>query len=497
MSFLLTLVVAAAFFTIAIKRPKGSGSPSAEVLFGALTLFSAILAGRIELPDRSTLRGLLSATGNWLIVASILPTVLLAVALAFLGSSPSWAVVAAGIAMAVQLVLQLVMWRGPLSDTGSSRRPPRRLLRTGPAPDYARAHVLSSDWWRSTTAEALMIGRQAYGYVVWQHGDRPSLSRLLVDAQQASPPIEATRPGTRRLVDAVLSQLSHERRSAAASRPPPAGDAGNFTTPLVGDGLRHGVPPARGPAANILAVLRSGTAAQALTFIVFREQPTEAWRQGLRARQVELDPDRLAPLEQFVNTIVIYIGVTRGVDFPPLGGHPLLTTLLGAIAMHHLITAEIQLPVPAPYGACPDRHWARVRIGLRDTDIGYLAPFLDSIRAGTETHPDWDVRVQVVPDGGPRAIAAIKSAVPAGEARVVLASEMDVVTSRESSQSSGDHGRDWRVLALCANARGNRKRCGGMAAHATTQAAPSRGDLCDPARQISHPGARAPAGGTR
>ena len=220
MSFLLTLVVAG-FFAIAIFRPKGSERPSAEVLFGALTLFSAILAGRIQLPDRSTLRGLLSATGNWLIVASILPTVLLAVALAFY-SSPWQAVLAAGVAMAAQLVLQLVMWRGPLSDTGSSRRPPRRLLQTGPAPDYARAHVLSSDWWRSTTAEALMIGRQAYGYVVWQHGENRSLTRLLVDAQQASPPIQAAPPGTRRLVAALLSQLGREPRSAAASRPPPA-----------------------------------------------------------------------------------------------------------------------------------------------------------------------------------------------------------------------------------------------------------------------------------
>ena len=229
-----------------------------------------------------------------------------------------------------------------------------------------------------------------------------------------------------------------------------------MTTPPSGDGSRSGVPTATGPAANILAVLRSGTAAQALTFIVFREQPTEAWRKELHARQVELDPDRLAPLEQIVNTIVIYIGVNRGVDLPPLGGHPLATTL-GAIARHHLITLEVQLPVPAPFGACPDRHWARVRIGLRDTDISYLAPFLDTIRADTETHPDWDVRVQVVPERGPRAIAANRSAVPAGESHVVLASEMDIVASKDSNQSQGDHAyaHEWRVLALCANARGN------------------------------------------
>ena len=48
-----------------------------------LTLFATVQADRIERPDRSTLRGRLFAFGNWLIAASMLPAITLAVALAF------------------------------------------------------------------------------------------------------------------------------------------------------------------------------------------------------------------------------------------------------------------------------------------------------------------------------------------------------------------------------------------------------------------------------
>ena len=92
MSVILMTVVLA-FLVIGAGRHRAD-SPSAEVLAGALTLFSAIQAGRIDHPDRSTLRGLLSAAGNWLVVASILPTIVLAVALAF--NASGWTPVVRG-----------------------------------------------------------------------------------------------------------------------------------------------------------------------------------------------------------------------------------------------------------------------------------------------------------------------------------------------------------------------------------------------------------------
>jgi hypothetical protein len=138
-------------------------------------------------------------TGNPLIVAAILPTVVLAVAIAFTRSfawSESWT---AG-CIAVQLSEQGLTWyrqRGllelgnpgggltadlPLDDPG----PEPDLLFYTDAPDYAHDLVLHSNWWRTTTAEALMMGRAAYGYVIWQHDDHRALGALLASARPAS-----------------------------------------------------------------------------------------------------------------------------------------------------------------------------------------------------------------------------------------------------------------------------------------------------------------------
>ena len=81
---------------------------SAEVLALILTLFSAIQLGRIERSDRSTVRGVLVPSGNGLIVTAILPTVLLAVAIAFSRSLP-WIVSVTGICAVLQLLLQWLM----------------------------------------------------------------------------------------------------------------------------------------------------------------------------------------------------------------------------------------------------------------------------------------------------------------------------------------------------------------------------------------------------
>ncbi|MGH3169105.1 MAG: hypothetical protein ACRDN0_24885, partial [Trebonia sp.] len=77
-SIVLMLVVGF-FYVFALFRHFKDGSPDSDILASTLTLFSVIQAGRVEAPDRSTLRGKLTGAGNWLIIASILPTVVLAI----------------------------------------------------------------------------------------------------------------------------------------------------------------------------------------------------------------------------------------------------------------------------------------------------------------------------------------------------------------------------------------------------------------------------------
>ena len=102
---------------------RASANVSPEVLVLVLTLFSAIQIGRVERPDRSTLRGLLARTGNRLILISILPTVILAVALG-ISRGAIWVISWATGCIAGQVVLQWLaeslrrqaLARGRLSD---------------------------------------------------------------------------------------------------------------------------------------------------------------------------------------------------------------------------------------------------------------------------------------------------------------------------------------------------------------------------------------------
>jgi hypothetical protein len=164
----LLMFVVGCFYAFALLRHTHEGAPSPEVIASALTLFSVIQAGRVEAPDRSTLRGKLTGAGNWLIIASILPTVLLAVALAF--DISGWApVIWSLIAIGLQGFLLATMRWGPLSAAAGRRQPPTRVLRTTPQPDYGTIGVLHDDWWRTATASALLVGRRAHAYLIWEH----------------------------------------------------------------------------------------------------------------------------------------------------------------------------------------------------------------------------------------------------------------------------------------------------------------------------------------
>jgi hypothetical protein len=445
MSMLLTAVVLIFFAVAAVRHHDESlDSPSPEVLAATLTLFSVILAGRLRHPDTSTLRGLLSSTGTWLIVFSVMPTVILAIALAFHVSG--WAAVLwATCAIAIQLLLELVMYRGPLSDMGSPRRPPRRKLSTWPAPAYEQSDILHTTWWRSTTAEALMIGTQAHAYVVWEHSRTPALYDLLRDAHARQP-------------SAAASGLWRSAREAPQGRDARAvvrgaagailGMARDRSRPVAGAGDRDGAANS----ANILALLRSGTTKQALTFIIFREQPTPEWADRIKAQPVTLDPDRLAPLEASTDDIDILIGLAPDDQAPTLAEHP-LTKVLRVASAHQLLVLDSQHPVPAPSAVRVDWRWSRIRVGLRGTDVRRLAGFLAGIYRLAAAPASWDVRVQMTPARAPQPLN------PAGPreqgfttGRLVLDTDMDAVTRADGIEHK-HRGSRWRLMAICADAR--------------------------------------------
>jgi hypothetical protein len=393
-------------------------APAPEVLAIVLTLFATIQASRIERPDRSTLRGQLSAIANWLVAASMLPAITLALALAF--QPGGWVAVywAAGCS-AAQVALLVLMRHGPLTPAGSPRNEGSDEFRIGQRRkfeteklNYRHFEALRSDYWRNTTAEALMVGRMAYGYVVWQG------------------PHDRTAAGSR---SPQLQALLSPHQGSVTS------DESN----------------------SLLALLHSGTEHQAITFAVFREKPDENWATGENVRQVNdlnLDPDRLAPMDNVNSTVDIFIGVCPD-EMPTIIQHPLIAVI--EAAKNKLIVLEAQLPIPAPVADQDDMQWARLRVALRDTkDIGRLTEFLEAVRQqiGPAESRGHTIAVQAVPTVRPRVItqAPARQSHAASEesdwSQVVGGSEVHLISGMQAEQANA---RTWRMLAICADARSN------------------------------------------
>lgn len=310
------------------------GDVDEQVLASALTLFAAIQAGRIDHPDRSSLRGILAAGTSWVGVAPVLPTVLLGVALAFSHTS-TWALtwIALLVQATLQLVLQLSLRRAP-SWIERRRRPGMRLVTDlAQAPDHERVDVLRSSWWRSTTAGALLLGRPAHAYVV-EHLRNEDNGSLL-------PTLAAAR----------VRDLSD--------------------TP-----------------ANILAVLRAGTLARSLTFIVFREYP-EGWSQRDDAIKIDLDVNRLIAHEAPVSMIDVFIGQELGRS-PAISEHP-VSKLLQALRDRQSLVLDCQMPCLPPKGGSRHRCWGRIRVGLRSDEVASLSQLLDGIAGAIGSTRDHDV----------------------------------------------------------------------------------------------------------
>lgn len=427
-------------------------SLNAEVAAGALTIFSAIQATRIDYPDRTTLRGVLSASGYWLVVLSILPTVMLAVTLAFIGDQNgaagfqqavnTWfrhlsplrddgtipldtAESAAVAAFALQLVALVVMWTGPASGRMSLIPVKGLQLRTRPTPDYNRAVPLQSSWWRTTTAEALRLGRSAHAYIVWGSADR--------------------HPGAGD--DAALpSSWWHVVRQQAADQ---AGDVDDSYSRA--DAGEPGHPNGK-DITNILSLVRAGTAKRSTTFFVFRDEPEAAWARRDGVTPVPLRPDRLAPVEMPPDLLHVYAGTPRD-PRPSIGAH-LLSRLMGECARLGLHVRDVQLPVPPPSGGPVGLRWARLQIDVHPGNTPVLGRYLSAVQRLPT--PGEAVLVQLGAELPIRLLAGTadpaEPAVAAGETEVAnqitRAHELDVLSGLESRDEEV-----WTVLVMTAPAR--------------------------------------------
>jgi hypothetical protein len=397
-----------------VVNPRAS-LPSPEVLAIVLTLFATIQADRIERPDRSTLRGQLFAMGSWLIGASVLPSLALALALGFQTRGLPAALWASGCILA-QLLLLVLMKRGPLTPSGRPRLLKLRTFETT-GPEYRHFEALRSDYWRNTTAEALMIGRMAYGYVVWQKADSKKRA-------------ESISPKLRPLV------LWDKER-----------------------------PPTE--SSSVLALLRTGTLRQAVTFVVFRGQPASTWPQDqengnsvdtLQCRNLGLDPGRLAPADIVTRRVDVFVGVPAG-EILTTADHPVAIIL--EAAANKLVVLDIQLPVPPPAQGYAGRQWARIRLAVRDAeDIHRLSGFLADVyeQMAGERNARHVVAVQMAPAAvlrvisGPVASEANPEAGGMSEVDV-LTTHLDIVNRYAFNEPSD--ARTWRVLAICGDARSN------------------------------------------
>lgn len=315
---LMSVVFLFFLFSVSLHLGHALNLPGLGAVAAALTLFSIIQAGRADVPDRSTLRGFLSAgPGNSLIVWSVLPSVVLVIALAF--ESAGWAAVGwAGGMLALQLTLLAGMT--PRVLYGNGWRQPR-VLETSPVPEYRRAHVLRTARWQITTANTLMKNRPTFGYVVWSE--------------------EKTRGTLRSVIDGGLQSL---RRGAPA--------------------------PGEWPN-NALSMLRASFGARPMTFVVFRDPPRQEWKDEDGRKDIHLDLS-----EQAMNaTPLDEVDVFAGSPGDPSNAADALSRLCQVAAEHGLVVLNARLPEPPP-GADPGCRWARLRLGLREGEAATLRELL-------------------------------------------------------------------------------------------------------------------------
>jgi hypothetical protein len=413
-----------------------SDANAVELLATILTLFSAVQASRAEHPDGSTLRGLLSRASYWVMLASVLPTVLLAMVLAVLSNGDSGltdnrGVTAASIALIAQALLMLRLRRGPLSRWRRNA-PPRITLATGDAPDHARVDVLRGMRSRALVTEALLLGREAFAYII----TRPT------GADQFIGLLERTQGGGSNRVEERLGRVTARATKLLAAR--------GLELPRAGAAAQLAISGAV-PAANLLGVVQSATAGRAMTYLVFRERPSLAWLQADadgdgRIAPVPLDPDRLAPMEPPEWVLEVLVGIPESAVAIALAEHPLIA-IVTATQRHNFRVTSVQLPAPPPPGGS-GRRWMRLRVGVsyrRGDSLRGLGSFLNRLhRMDDEPFADGTLSVIV-------RVNADRSAMPNRVgSRPLSDKDFDVVPDQEAAT---DTQRNWRTLAVTAHSR--------------------------------------------
>jgi hypothetical protein len=399
----------------------------AELLATILTLFSAVLAGRVEHPDGSTLRGLLSRASYWLMLASVLPAVLLAITLAML---PGRVADAALVALIFQALLVYRLRQGPLSGWRRGRRP-RITLTTPVVPDHARFDVLRGSRSRALVTEALLLGREAYAYVVARPAEEDQFLGLLERTQSMAGRAEerlswVTNP---RAVRALRAITERGERMAEGVLP----------------GLSVGGP------ANLLGAVQSATAGRAMTYLIFRERPADGWPPtgtdpDVVVRPVPLDPDRLAPMETPEWVLEVLIGIPESVVTMPIVDHPLLA-VLRATRRYNFWVMGVQLPAPPPPGGA-GRRWMRLKIGItyrRGDSLRGLGGFLYHLHQMDDAPLGAGTLSVVIRVNSERARMAARPG-----ARSLSDRDFDVVPDAEAA---ADPSRSWRALAITGHAR--------------------------------------------
>lgn len=427
---------------------RGDGELQLELLATILTLFSAVQAGRVEHPDGSTLRGLLSRASYWIMLGSVLPTVLLAMALAVI--PPEHCATAALIALFVQGLLTLRLRRGPLSRWRRDS-PPGLILATDHAPDHARVDVLRGKRSRALVTEALLLGREAYAYVVTRPAGQDQFTGLLERTQSAG-----------RRPDEGLGRVAARFFGRGDASSPTGGGHGGSNGGNGGAGGRGGSERrpgdgvavqdvTSGDAVNLLGVVQSATAGRTMSYLVFRERPPTGWMDGdpdpaSSVAPVPLDADRLAPMEPPEWVLEVLVGIPDSSVAIPLVRHPLLQIVTQTQRYNFRVT-DVQLPAPPPPGGA-GRRWMRLRIGVsyrRGDSLRGLGGFLYRLHQMDESpfaEGTLRVIVRVNAEGSPMPGMAVS--------RPLSDRDFDVVPDDEAA---GDPYRNWRVLGMTATSR--------------------------------------------
>ena len=126
------------------------------------------------------------------------------------------------------------------------------------------------------------------------------------------------------------------------------------------------------------ALLRAGTLGQSATLFVFLGELFGNWAPKAKAIPVDLDPGPAGAAEEHHQHGGHLRRALGRDELLALAIHPVVRVLQAAA--HRLPVLEAQSAVLDLVGGYGPRHWARIRVALRDNeDIRRLAPFLDSL----------------------------------------------------------------------------------------------------------------------